>query len=409
METRVKITPMNVSAVTLGIILILLVTYQKFIPIVILIWAAVSIGAIIQCKSKPRFNAGFVLMISLYVMYLVGIFWTENMEFAYSDLQVKLGLLLVPALFFFLKYDKQQLRMMFYGFFLGLLFSFIFSVVTSAVNYASSGLLSEFMFYLLSKSVHPTYLAFYTNIAITVLLVDFTTKRLALFSKDRSYLLLIVLFSIFSFILLSRLGIVTTLLLNSVLIVYWLISRRWLHASIVLIFVAIVPLIMIKSSIWARERLWDELKTEQVEAGRQIISLTTLRMEIWHDALTVYKKSPLLGFGTGDVQDEMIRQYNEDGFNQALEENLNPHNQFLQTGIALGVLGMLLVLAILTFSLSRLKRQFYFSGLFGIISFMFFMTESVLETQAGVVGFAFFYCLFFMVDGTVSFKKRPQE
>jgi len=166
---------------------------------------------------------------------------------------------------------------------------------------------------------------------------------------------------------------------------------------------------MVKTSIWARERLWDELATERVEEGRQIISLTTLRTEIWSDALTVYKKSPLLGFGTGDVQDKMIKQYEEDGFDQAIEKNLNPHNQFLQTGIAIGGLGTLLVLAILIFPVFRFKRHYYFSFLFSFISLLFFMTESVLETQAGVVGFAFFYCLFFMVDDIVSSKKHSQE
>jgi len=348
-------------------------------------------------------------MISLYLIYVLGVFWSENREVAYSTLQIKLSLLLVPALFLFLNYDIRQLRMMVYGFFLGLIFSFFSSIITSTINYADSGWLSEFMYYRLSKTIHPTYLAFYTNIAIAVLMVDFTTRRLALFGKNRSYLVLIVLFSFFSFILLSRLGIVTTLLLNSILIVHWLKKRKWLLSAAVSIFVLMVPVIMMKSSIWARERLWDELKTEHIEKGHQIISLPTLRMEIWSDALTVYKKNPVLGCGTGDVQNEMILQYRKDGFGQAVEKKFNAQNQFLQTGIAIGGSGILLVLTILALPFFGMKRHFYFSALFSFISLLFFTTESVLETQAGVLGFAIFYCLCFKIDETLSSENSSAE
>lgn len=166
---------------------------------------------------------------------------------------------------------------------------------------------------------------------------------------------------------------------------------------------------MIKSSIWARERLWDELATEKVEEGREIISLTTLRMEIWEDALTVYKKSPLLGLGTGDVEQEMINQYQADNFQQAIAERLNPHNQFLQTGIAIGALGIILILAILFYPFTLRKKKLYFGLLFCCISFIFFMTESVLDKQAGVISFSIFYCLFLLFDETKLSNKKLSE
>jgi O-antigen ligase len=252
-------------------------------------------------------------------------------------------------------------------------------------------------------------LAFYCNIAIAVLLVDYITRRLSLFSKDIHYLFLMFVFTFFSLILLSRMGIATSMFLVGILLVYWFYKRKWLISVFAFLFLTLTPLIMIKSSIWARERLWDELATEKVEEGREIISLTTLRMEIWDDALTVYQKSPIIGFGTGDGDQALLDQYQTDNFQQAIEENLNPHNQFIQTGIAIGALGILLVLAILFYPFSLWKKQYVFGLMFSAISFMFFMTESVLEKQSGVVAFSIFYCLFLLFDGVESANKKLEE
>jgi O-antigen ligase len=409
MKAQPKIILLNISTIILGIVLILLVTNQTFMPIAIIAWSIVSFGAIILGKLTFKFNVGFMLMILLYLLFLIGVFWSANKDLAYLDLQLKICLILVPALFLFLRYTKFQLKLIVYSFFIGLLFSFVYSMTTSLINFMDSKLFSEFMYYFLSKTIHPTYLAFYTNIAIAILLLDYMTKRLTLFRKDKFYILLIFVFSFFSLILLSRLGIVTTMFLNGILVVFWLKKRKWVLSVFVAIFLTLIPLIMVKSSIWARERLWDELATEKVEEGREIISLTTLRIEIWDDALTVYGNNPLLGVGTGDVQEEMIKQYEVNKLPQAIEENLNPHNQFLQTGIAIGLLGILLVLLILIYPLFRLKKQYYFSILFSIISFLFFITESVLDNLSGIVAFAFFYCIFFLFDETKLSKEQRIE
>jgi O-antigen ligase len=204
-------------------------------------------------------------------------------------------------------------------------------------------------------------------------------------------------------------GIATSMFLVGILLVHWFYKRKWLISIFAFLFLTLTPLVMIKSSIWARERLWDELATEKVEEGREIISLTTLRMEIWDDALTTYQKSPLIGYGNGDGEQELLDQYQTDNFQQAIEENLNPHNQFMQTGIAIGALGILLVLALLLYPFTRWKKQYVFGLIFSAISFLFFMTESVLEKRSGVVAFSIFYCLFLLFDGVKSPNNKLVE
>jgi cell division protein FtsW (lipid II flippase) len=61
-----------------------------------------------------------------------------------------------------------------------------------------------------------------------------------------------------------------------------------------------------------------------------------------------------------------------DNFQQAAEEKLNPNNQFIQTGIAIGALGILLLIAILFYPFLLWKKQLYFGLIFSCISAIFF-------------------------------------
>jgi O-antigen ligase len=204
-------------------------------------------------------------------------------------------------------------------------------------------------------------------------------------------------------------GIATSMFLIGILLVHWAYKRKWLISIFTFFFLTLTPLIMIKSSIWARERLWDELPTEKVEEGKEIVSLTTLRLEIWGDALTLYGKNALMGVGTGDVEQEMLNQYQSHNFQQAIEEKLNPHNQFMQTGIAIGALGILLLIVLLFYPVTGWKKQLYFGLVFSCIAAMFFLTESVLSKQSGVISFAIFYCLFLLFDGVKVENKEMVE
>ncbi len=45
-----------------------------------------------------------------------------------------------------------------------------------------------------------------------------------------------------------------------------------------------------------------------------------------------------MGVGTGDINDEMVSSYEEQGLNELAAKNLNPHNEYLQIAVALGIL-----------------------------------------------------------------------
>jgi O-antigen ligase len=89
-------------------------------------------------------------------------------------------------------------------------------------------------------------------------------------------------------------------------------------------------------------------------------------------------------------------------------EQLNSHNQFLQTFLALGLPGILLLLSLFVFPIiNSLKTKNYILFCFLVIVFLNFLTESMLETISGVVFFAFFYSLLIANSTRKEFSRNP--
>jgi O-antigen ligase len=121
-----------------------------------------------------------------------------------------------------------------------------------------------------------------------------------------------------------------------------------------------------------------------------------LRVAIWKCAWDVVKLNPVWGVGTGDVQDNLQESYRINKFDFAyLYNSYNAHNQFLETMLALGVIGLLLLLCSFILPLQwAFKNQ---NGLY-LIFIIFIaancLTESLFERQKGIVFYAFFNALF---------------
>jgi len=59
----------------------------------------------------------------------------------------------------------------------------------------------------------------------------------------------------------------------------------------------------------------------------------------------------IIGTGTGDSKDELVKEYEKRGMTGALEHKLNAHNEFYQVFVSLGIIGFLLFLTSLFYPL----------------------------------------------------------
>lgn len=118
---------------------------------------------------------------------------------------------------------------------------------------------------------------------------------------------------------------------------------------------------------------------------------TAQRELIWDHSIQLIKQHPIFGVGLGDGNDELQAQYLEIGEMDMAYKKLNAHNQFFQTTIQLGLLGLLSLISIVVYPLlnPRNKSVFFITFLTVIIVILNFLTESMLERQAGVIFLAF--------------------
>lgn len=121
----------------------------------------------------------------------------------------------------------------------------------------------------------------------------------------------------------------------------------------------------------------------------------TMRPFFWKAALHAIAQHPLTGAGTGDIQSEMNAAYKAIQSPLSTEWHKRPHNQFLSTTLAFGLLGLLLLLAMLVlpgyWHKSHLHPLYWLHLAIVIVSFL---AEDTLDTQAGQNFYLFFTCLF---------------
>jgi hypothetical protein len=126
-------------------------------------------------------------------------------------------------------------------------------------------------------------------------------------------------------------------------------------------------------------------------SGNSIIQ----RFEYWRAAIEIIKDEPILGVGTGDLNDAFLNEYARS--NSPLDNNWrkHAHNQYLAIACAFGLLGLgYFIFSLLFPLLYRQQYRNYFYAVFWLIAVISMFTEDTLETQAGATFFAFFNAFF---------------
>ena len=135
--------------------------------------------------------------------------------------------------------------------------------------------------------------------------------------------------------------------------------------------------------------------SSQLNKDVPLANSTGSRLAAWHNEWTLIKENWLTGYGTGEANMALKHKLINDGYVRLAEENMHTHNQVFHTWLDLGIVGVLLMVAILLVSsqvFSRLHNRLAWWLLPLIV--MNILTDDMLEVQAGTVFFAFFLTLF---------------
>jgi O-antigen ligase len=337
----------------------------------------------------------------LYLLYLAGLAYTKNLSYAREDMQTKLSLLLFPLMLSMTDdgiFDTKKIHTLLRTFISGVFLCTLTCLVHAFIQYFASHSKMVFYYTNLSWFQHTTYLSMYIGFTITLLFYFLLLNRMSKMIKVL-IILLIVYFSVFIVLLSSKAGILTLSLVMLVMAFYLLFFRRRVILGISLIG-SVVLFFLLASflfpTVYSRiERTRKAI--ENFDSGiRNSEESTDVRLLIWTSAVEIIREHPLSGVGTGDVKDALLEKYNEKGMTDAFSHRLNAHNQFLQTGIAIGIAGMTVLIGMFILALIyAIKNRNIVYLLFLGINAVNFLFESILETQNGVVFYAFFNAFLF--------------
>jgi O-antigen ligase len=379
--------------------------YQNVVPVFIVL---LVVNWLFQIKQRANFgqlirNKPALFLIGFYLWHIVAMFWSSNKSFGQFDLEIKLGLLLLPLVYATLpRLKTSELKRILFSYVIGCLVAIFIGVINSiyVYNIGESPFL-DFYNNNISPLLHIGYFAMYLNMALIICIYLVTISEHRLYTwLNAGLIILSFLFALMVYLSTSRNGLISLILLASLVVIYALLkNRKWLIGTSIVLVVWIIATANFKTIALA------SFSNNQFELIKNTISnnnavnanegeSTAVRILIWKSAIELIKSNPLLGTGTGDVKDELMRVYKERDYIHPYERQYNAHNQYLQTWVALGVIGILLLLSFFGFSIveSFLKANYLYM-LFGINLSVSFLTESILEVQAGVVFVAFFVAI----------------
>lgn len=331
-----------------------------------------------------------------YLLHLIGLSYTSNFSYAGLDLQTKLTFLLLPLVIGTIEFKGNDLRNIKIGFTAGCLLASAVMLIYAIYRYSTTEQLNVFFYTDYSSPfMHPTYLTMYLSVAVYFVL----ERLLQTTNRTQGFIVGAELFFLLAncILLSARTALATTILLTLVFALLAIREKKFNTAARSGWLLTISCSILFYLGMNQLNNRFTQVEEAIVqEAGTQKVhNSTTGRLEIWKESLALLQDNWIIGTGTGDIKDELLKSYAEHQFTYGLERKLNSHNQFLQTWLCLGIAGLLVLVALLFLPLLQtlISTENAFLFLVGIIT-LNAMTESILEVQKGVFFLSFFYSLF---------------
>jgi O-antigen ligase len=389
-----------------------------FLPPIMILWVVAWI-----IENNQRFNQiwnlkdpavllfiGFALY---FCWYLTGLIYTEDLHNGKLLIFRRLSFIVFPFVLIFPgDFIKKRIGLILKIFCLStlsyILFSLLFAFIRSV--YISNGSITfnphppdytyENYFFgtQFAFSQHPTYLAMYVVFSIFIAFEAFFDRKLRPLRRIL-YLLAVLTFLISLFLLSSRAGILSALILLPVFLFFRFRQKKkwWFQLLIIITAVCTLTVLFLNN---------DRLKYYFPEVPEtSVVEKVMLdnRIPIWKSSIDVIKKNLFLGVGAGDASHQIQKEYLKNGYTEAYYNNLNAHNQYLEVLVGTGLIGFLIFGSILLYMIKRMisDRNLLF-GLFILNILIFFLFESILNRIAGITFFSLFAFLLLHSDGEVN-------
>ena len=385
-------------------------------------------------------------------MYAISLSWSEDYDFALIDLLLKSPFLLFPLIITTSNFvNAKQLNTILLVFTLSSLAINLYAFYHAIFNYLETSNINSFYYHKLTINMHSAYQAMFTCFSI-VIVIYLNLKYKAI--KNWQMYLVVFIQIIFVLLFVSRMQIlIMTILIPSFFIVRYYHLQQLLKGIIYIVVIFSVAILFMSMPSALNYRY------KQTVSHISSIGLndknTDPRKFIWDEALEVIEDNWFMGTGIGDAKSVLTERYsllilenptsknlmdstiiqikqsqktveylkekalnNNISYNEQLNNHAkmilerqnnryknfakrryNFHNQYLQTFGTIGIFGFLVLIYLLVMPfITAIKKLDYLVAIFLFIICSSFLTESMLERQAGVAFFAFFYTLLIITN-----------
>lgn len=394
-------TYIRIYSAYLAMLAAIMLAFPKLIAIGLILFLPLLVFGLVKKQLQFTFswiNSLFVLFYGLYAVYAL---FTRHSDWAGTYLENKLSFVLFPFLFSFI--PRQKIKWTWLA----------MSFIAASLMLVCSGLIHSYScnaltnnpacFFTTSFSYihHPTYAAVFFTVSI--FLLWYLRQQ-----KNTFQATVIAIFGTLIFVLgiglcMSFAGLLYLLMASGVgflILVKKRFGKRVFWTTLLLL-----PLLLFVVVRYEPHFRGEYLNAKQfaseyakdpkafIRAKKYPMSGSEVRLVMWTAAYQVAKDYPL-GVGTGNVDEVLGTYLRRMDQKELAAQNYNPHNQYFQTSIEIGLFGLIVLISILivSFRIGLKNRNWLLLVVVGSLTFNM-LFESMLQRQSGIVFFCFAMCL----------------
>lgn len=359
------------------------------------------------------------LLLLFFGWQVIGLVYSSDHKAGGEILAMQFLLILIPWQLFSLKLFKEKwLHTAFYTLWIAALLAAAFLIgfglyrtfTYPGGNYVGNA--SFFLYYtgLAEPLMHPAYLSL---LVVMAMMGAFWLRRQGVF-RHQVYWLGQAFLLVFLGMVSARMS-----LLAFVLSVFWLgwyLGWRQGKKRVVLIGLASLGVFVSVVFFMLPERLQQRF-TELTQLNYNVqaesihdFSGLTIRLAEWEGVLVALQGDWLIGHGTGAGKSALMMAYESMGFKVGLEYSYNAHNQFLETALSNGFLGVIMLVLLFVGAFYQAQKQQNWLAMWFLIFFFFcIQTESMLIRHRGALFFALYLSLTMLAGRFLADQKPSQK
>ena len=342
-------------------------------------------------RFKSREFRLAVLFVSLYFVFVIGIFYTANLQEGFFRLQQQAAILLFPLAFGCSKVlNPKMVR--------SLLPHFLLATIITALLGISLGRIQNHVF------LYPGSYPYIMGLNCLLSLIVLAEKQYNSFF-GRKWLIISTVLFLSAYLLLLNVRLLSACWLATLIFYIFHFIPQWTYRFLISISILFLVVLALFKIPYTRDK-WNELKNypklgeikldKDASLGRSWGG-TSIRMALWACSEDLIQRHPFTGVGTGDIQDSLQQAYENRKFYFASRYNrYNIHNQYLHMMLGFGVVGLAILLACIAAPALILKADPFarIRLLFLLLFFLICFTEVILDTNKGIIWYSFFNSIF---------------